>query len=191
VTTVLDFDEGNLVSLLTQLQPPHRILFALGCAEQLIPTYQSFVKKGGVGDLTRVSSLMNEMWSSLEGGGSGTDWIMASEDLIETMRDIDNSADKNGRYAEDALAAVAYALRTCATLDPQEGAYAACQVYEALDQKALDSGAAYETVLSDPIVQRELLRQNDDVNRLLELRGAVNLLEERRRYMSTATDLTR
>jgi len=189
VAIELDFDEEKLVQRLSKLSPPLRLLFALGCAEQLIPTYQSFVRAGGIGDLTRVSSLMDEMWSSLGAGGSATDWAIASEQLVEVMPNVDDSPDVNGQYAEDALAAVAYALRTCATFDAQEAAYAARRVYESLDSKALNSGATYETVLAEPIVQRELGRQKDDVNRLLSLSGNLNPAEERRRYSSTALDL--
>ena len=73
-------------------------------------------------------------------------------------------------YAEDAASALAYALSCCQTGDSQEAAWAARRAYEAVDQFVvrqhnLDTEARRDEmrVLSYPTIQRELERQDQDL----------------------------
>jgi hypothetical protein len=76
--------------------------------------------------------------------------------------------------ADDAAAAVCYALRARQTGSPQEAAWAARRVYEALDEFVINRGqidtnrpGMENRVLADPLVQSELERQKKDLDDLL------------------------
>lgn len=76
-------------------------------------------------------------------------------------------------YAEDALAAVAYALRVQQNGDSQEAAWAARRVYEALDhfiidERGIDTNEAgsEKLIIENPLILQELLQQKADLDDL-------------------------
>jgi hypothetical protein len=73
-------------------------------------------------------------------------------------------------YAEDAAAALGYAFRARMTGDPQEAAWASRRAYEAIDHfvQGKSSGTTLDdaAILSHPLVQSELARQERDLNDL-------------------------
>jgi len=84
--------------------------------------------------------------------------------------------DETQPYAEDAAAALAYALRARLTCDPQEAAWECRRVYEAADHFAttglpIGGSEAERAVGRHSVVQAELCRQRRDLN---ELSGLVN-----------------
>ena len=79
-------------------------------------------------------------------------------------------------WAEDAGAAIVYALRCLLTGQSQEGAWAARSAYTALDHfvrsqqdKNASQAGAEEQVLSHPLIQAELLRQRRDLDQLASM----------------------
>jgi hypothetical protein len=81
--------------------------------------------------------------------------------------------------AEDHVSALVYALTCLQGGDPQEAAWSARHVYDALDSfiqyrdgrgdtQALDP----KRVLADPLVQAELARQRQDLNELMACKEA-------------------
>jgi hypothetical protein len=75
-------------------------------------------------------------------------------------------------YAEDAVTALAYALRALKTGEPQEAAWAARRVYEAACYHVIHRLGIEDDMqaLAHPIVQAEIARQCRDVEALLEPR---------------------
>ncbi len=75
-------------------------------------------------------------------------------------------------YGQNAAAAVAYAVRTWLTEDPQEGVWAARQVYEAADYGAqrslpgldLNAAGAEETLFQSRIVQAAVTGLAEDLD---------------------------
>lgn len=98
------------------------------------------------------------------------------QDCLDLMQDEDEGSwDESRVYAEDAAAALAYAFRARASADrqEQEAAWAARRVYEALDYFVIhnigvstDGPAGEERVLSHPLIQQELGRQQRDLREL-------------------------
>jgi hypothetical protein len=80
--------------------------------------------------------------------------------------------------ADDAAAALTYALRAVASGDPNDAVWTAECVYNALDAFLHDQGfdptapGGEEALLSHPLVQAELHRQADDLRALRTLGAA-------------------
>ena len=73
-------------------------------------------------------------------------------------------------YAEDAIAALAYAVGSLEKRDPTEAAWAAQRAYESADHYVINHlhVDTERAVLAHPIVQAELARQRQDLDELLE-----------------------
>lgn len=74
-------------------------------------------------------------------------------------------------YAEDAAAALVYAIRARLTGHAQEGAWAGRRAYEAVDHYVRNVMQVEDetTILSHPVVQAELSRQRRDLLELARL----------------------
>jgi hypothetical protein len=77
-------------------------------------------------------------------------------------------------WAEDAAAAVVYALRCRQNGKSQESAWAALRAYDALDhfvttQEDIDpsTAGAEERIISNPLIQAEFMRQQRDLRELV------------------------
>jgi hypothetical protein len=94
--------------------------------------------------------------------------------------------------AEDAGAALAYALRCRKTGESQEAAWAARCCYEALDHFVINrddidtnEAGAEAVVVADPLVQAELIRQQRDLE-VLRLHGEEKDMAARLRLRAIA-----
>jgi uncharacterized protein YjaG (DUF416 family) len=96
--------------------------------------------------------------------------------LIPQEDEIGASWSEQASYALNSGLSLAYALRARLTGEPQEAAWAARVAYEALDnliinREDIDTNkpGGEQKVISHPIVQTELGRQQRDLNELLDL----------------------
>jgi hypothetical protein len=96
-------------------------------------------------------------------------------------------------YAEDAVSALAYAVRTGRTSDSREAAWAARCAYDSLDHFVINHenidtniAGAERRVQSHPLVQAELRRQANDLQDLLDDGGAPGNLVARIRARANA-----
>jgi hypothetical protein len=117
-----------------------------------------------------------KLWSSLVGESlSKRELELASDDALALV-----PAEEGGEpLAEDAMAALAYAIRTAASGEPEDAAWAAERVYNALDTflqiLGYDPGTlgGEEALRQHPLVQAELRRQAADLEALGELERRV------------------
>lgn len=189
--SMLKFEETRLLREITQLPVPARVAFGAACAERLLPSYERFWRKTGEGDFAALSKMLCSLWDDLSGntmsGKEIKNRIDASMQLIpegggDPWRDEQAAA-------EDAVAAVVYALRC--RLDGQglEAVWAARRAYEALDSyvttlEDIDTNVPgeEERVLSSDLIQSELIRQERDLNQLQQ--GSITLEELRQRAIA-------
>ncbi len=172
---MLKFQEQALREELGQLPAKLRVAFAVGCAQRLVSVYRVFAAKTEQPDGAKLESALEYVWTHLLlcQNKETTERVLA-----EVMALIPNE-DAPGwtpltAYAEDAVSAVAYSLRCLLSSDPQDAAWAARRVYEALDQFVIsrdditlgDPGAE-DHIVGDPIVQAELERQRRDISDLM------------------------
>lgn len=173
---VVRFSEQELVRRLERLPDALRTAFAAACAERMLPAYARFLHGGHPGDAARLEAILRDLWLDLE--GNRTPAIEQQEDINTCMKVLSERDEQSEQYldrslAEDAVAALTYALRSRNSGDPQEAAWAARRAYESVDQFVVEKAqidtnelGAEERVLSHLIVQAELLRQQRDLAEL-------------------------
>jgi uncharacterized protein YjaG (DUF416 family) len=191
----IQYDEQELVHRLDQLPSKLRVVYAAACVERLLPTYFSFSERTGKGDPNRLARILERLWADLQGDPMSAEEIKVNLDTCTSLIPQENEEPwvEEQVYAEDATAALAYALRARQSGESQEAAWAARRVYEAADYYVINrvgidtsQPRGEEHVLSHGIVQAELARQRRDVEDLLNAakentRAVVSSLQSRAR----------
>ena len=182
------FDEKELSRQIKRLSKQHRAAFAAACAQRLLPAYERFSKKTGKGGYLSLANILEHLWKDL-----ASDQV-AAEDIqmrISTSMALIPGEDdgpwvSEQACAEDAASALAYALRCLRTGEAQEAAWAARRAYECLDHYVTNSekidtnvSGIEVQVLSHPLIQAELGRQQRDLIELLDKSITVKELRER------------
>lgn len=195
---MLRFNEKELFYQIEQLGKQHRAAFAAACAERLLPSYLRFSKRTGWGDYFFLVNTLEDLWKNLSSEQKpGVDNKDIDVRISTTMSLI--PAESDGQWvseqacAEDAASAVVYALRCFRTGEAQEAVWAARRSYECLDHYVINSekidinvSEAEGKILSHPLIQAELARQQRDVSELL--RKSITLAELRQRAHSEAVN---
>ena len=164
------YDEPLLVVELSRLPPASRVMFAASCAERLRPLYRRYQEVSDQANPDQFDAALDAAWAAAFGAmprEALSDWQVVAEGLVPDEDDeswVDEFA-----YGQNGAAAVAYALRTALTSDPQEAAWAARQVYEAADFAAqqqypdldVNASSAEDDVLPTPVVQEALAGLGD------------------------------
>lgn len=109
-----------------------------------------------------------------DAGKSAADQACAPDPIAAARAKAEEVVAAMEAQADDAAAAAAYAVRCRQTGEAQDAAWAGGRAYEAVDNWVLNRGGidtnrpgAEERVLSDPVVQAELERQQRDLDELL------------------------
>ena len=179
---VFQFDEAGLSETLDQLPPELRVAFAAACAERMTIAYVRFTQQSDRGDPTRFHAILNRLWEDLSGDSMSASEldrnIEASTELIDSA--VDGPWIEQQAAGEDGAAALAYALRCRRSHAAQEAAWAARRAYAAIDEYVIDHEGIDTndpgdrmTLLSHPLIQAELARQDRDVGELQ--RGTISI----------------
>jgi uncharacterized protein YjaG (DUF416 family) len=192
---ILHFDERMLVKDLERLPPPFRVVFAAASAERLLPAYTNFSRRTGRGDAKTLTAVLERLWLDMQGNRMDSRQMEENVDVSLRLIPEEDSGPwtPEQAWAEDAAAAVAYAMRCRQSGRSQEAAWAARCAYEALDDFVIDregidtsEAGAEERVLSHPLVQAELLRQRRDIDELLAAQWDVARVARQMRQRSQA-----
>jgi hypothetical protein len=196
MTTLLCFDEVQLVKMLDRLPRDLRVVFAAACAERLLPAYAVFSERAGRGDFTALRRSLTLLWDDLDGKRLSDDEVQANIDACMDLipQEEDGPWVPEQASGEDAGAAVAYALRCRQNGQSQEAAWAARRAYEALDhfvinrrQIDVNRSGGETQVLGDAVLQAEFGRQRRDLDELLgakDVQQAAARLRDRARKES-------
>jgi len=165
---MLRYDEEGLLRRLSRLDPWGRSLFAAACAERLLPVFAAYEKHDpGSGAFWRAA--LDDMWDALgqpEGLRDEAAIARLEAKCLGRIPDEDAAPDDSAVYAANAGAAVTYALRTLLDSDPQNGVWAATQIWE-----AIDFHLGSDDDLGNPLKQRELSRQETDLQDIERVRS--------------------
>lgn len=177
--SVIGFNEEYLVQQLGTTPFYSRCLFAASCAERLFPAYLLFFSKTGIGNAEALRAILDKVWATLR---ERVEYLAVElEHDIEACMTLIPTEESGGEWsqerpwAEDASSAVAYCLGIWNEKgSPQEAAWAARCVYEAVDnyvinlnREQLEFPRDEQLVLSHQVVQTELARQLRDLNDVL------------------------
>jgi hypothetical protein len=168
------YDEKILLQELTYLSAESWVYFSAAIA-----TRQRHIATWYLQDIRFINSalieeLLDNLWTDTGKPEVNSRLDMEySEHLISLIPEEDNEWTVKYGLAEDALSSLAYCFRCRAYNDRQNAVYAAQCGYEATDMAI--GGTIYassftpeveRSIISHPFVQRELVRQNRDLNML-------------------------
>jgi hypothetical protein len=161
------FDEARLLGRLASATPRTRALFAALIAERLFGLYELFAQRSGKGDPVALRAALDAAWDAADAAE-----LTRAQALAEALvPDEGEHWVLESGFGSNAAAAVAYALRTRLTDDPQEAAWAARQAYDVADYAAqlqLDDDGFDEDALADqPVVQEALAGIDADLETAL------------------------
>jgi len=172
------YDENRLIKILDALPKDLRVAFAALCAERLMPAYVAFAQSLGGVDATKLSLILGRLWQGLMGDSMSCEEVQSNLDVCMSLIQTEDQGRWSDlrSYAGDAIAAVAYSLRTQQNGHSQDAAWAARRVYEALDhfvikKNEIDTNepGAERTIIDDLLVQKELTQQQRDLDTLSKL----------------------
>lgn len=172
---MLQYSEAQLREALSRLSPAGRAAFAASCAERLLPAYRSFHERSGLGDSIALERALSALWAHIE-GTLGSDLAIYARSADALVPGEEDAWSPEMPAAQNAAAAVAYAIRCHMSANIQDAAWAARQVYEALDSWVvirddldLNVEGRERRIIGDPLIQAELARQRRDVEELTGL----------------------
>jgi uncharacterized protein YjaG (DUF416 family) len=187
----IPIEESEVVVVLELLPPRSRAAFAAACAERLQLGYADYAAASGKGNPAALREILAALWGDLATKGLEDIEI---ESLLEASMQLIPQVDDGTSLqavAEDAAAAVAYALRCRRSGAKEEATWAARRCLETLDRYVIDieridisARDAVKRIRHHPVLQAELRRQKRDADELL--RGAVSVLELRERSQEEA-----
>jgi uncharacterized protein YjaG (DUF416 family) len=171
---MFSFDEKMLVAELAGLSEHAQVAFAAAAATRQLDSFERFARATGM-DEQRPREIALLLWDALQRQPiDSSGWSSILDEVMDLQPEEDSGHWVSRALAEDAISALAYAIRCMSTSNPQEAAWAARCAYEAADQaaiRALDvqpgSPTSEALIKSHEWVQRELLRQNRDLTLLI------------------------
>lgn len=164
--SVLVYDETAIRERVAGLPGSERVLLAAACAERLMPLYEWIASAAGSAEAASIRSALDLAWSASVSAKQAEQAQLEVEEPVPDEDDEDAPGDV--ALVQNALAAVAYALRTVASHDPQDVVWAARQLYEAADY-IVQREAPSQTYIED-------LEQDAPIQ--LVLRGLGSALED-------------
>lgn len=185
---MLRFEEIKLAQKLGQLANGARVAFAAACAQRLSASYAKFSTQTGRGDEVALNGILTRLWNDLNGSQMSDEdldaMIAACMELVP--KEDDGPWSMEQAAAEDAASALVYALRCRRSGQAKEAAWAARRAYEATDHYVIntenidtETPGAEARILSHPLVQAELRRQQRDLDELQDETVTVDGLRER------------
>ena len=130
-----EYDEEAIKIRLRTVAPEALVAFAASCAERLFLLYREVAKQTGSGDEPALRAALDVAWSGGRPGERASAVVDAEREIAESLVPDEDGEDwtELSPLAQNAAAAVAYALRAWRSADAQDGVWAARQVYEAGD----------------------------------------------------------
>lgn len=167
------FDRSTLKIRLENLAPQCQTLFALSCAERLMPLYKAFCDESGRGHWEYLRSTLDRLWDESCSGATGQEdklFLENYEDLIPGDSVPRPDRTMLDPLAENAILALESAYEHLVSHDSEKAIWAASQAYEAADYMAhniadVDFGEpkAERLILENKLVQNELEQQLEDL----------------------------
>ena len=177
-----EYDEMVLKGRLSGLDRRAKTAFTAACAESLVALHERYwTTTGDSGKAARAREILDSAWDVAFAGNSDVSSLESEAVSLGPTDDEEWSFDKG--YAQNAAAALAYAVRTWLSGDAQEAAWAARQVYEAAEysgsQPDVQPGELLVRKVSDVAVQIAVTDTSSGVQSALDfLDQALRICED-------------
>jgi len=191
----LKFNESDLTEQLSKLPAMVRPAFAAACAQRMAQAYSVFaIRSNNEGDAEALNQVLASLWNDLNGHPmSDAELEVQIEAGLALIPQEEDEWIPEQAAAEDAAAALTYALRCRRNGSIEEAVWAAGRAYDALDnyvinRENIDTNApgGEDRVVNHPLVQTELSRQARDLNDLRK--GEITIEQLRQRSTAEAAD---
>jgi uncharacterized protein YjaG (DUF416 family) len=184
LTSMYKFDERAIVTRLSHMNTPCKVMFALCCATRQLNAWETFSRRFEPEKVNTFREVLEQIWHSFDTNVVRIGWTTVLNEVMELLPEEQNEWAPLHVYADHAVSSLAYALRCLVDSNEKEAAWAARRAYEAADQGtirqlAIQGGPtdSESHILSFPIVQRELSRQENDLAAIERL-GAPEALDQ-------------
>ncbi|MEN2773481.1 DUF416 family protein [Acetivibrio clariflavus] len=180
---MLTFDKDNLKKKLSSLSHKKRIVFGASCCERMLPNYKKFEEIEKWGKTQFLRDLLDKVWdhckSDLINKKDVDSFIKKCYKVIPDEEDFDTIYTS---YAIDAASAICSLLEVCVEDDIDNLISIAELSLNTIDlfvqeEDNMDSRDPNleEKILMTPLMQRELKKQNDDIETL----NKIQIIDER------------
>lgn len=174
VVAMSGYDEARIAGVVGSLGREARTAFAAACAERIWPLVERYASAVSlpIRDRQVLRDALDTVWGVANGAGSDEDLRLAQEAAEALVPFEGDGWMLESGYAQNGIAAIAYAARTWLSDNPQEAVWAACQVYEVADYAAQQNQASMARVFSAeveaeladaPVVQASIRGIFDDL----------------------------
>jgi uncharacterized protein YjaG (DUF416 family) len=163
------FDETELLKRLSDCDRKGLVIFALSCAERLLPNYLRFTHEHGWGDIRPLRKALDLAWTWLESGNIDADEVSRLRDACEEQ--APNTEEFDSLYvspALDAANAAADVARLLIEPDVETAVEIATFARDTVDMyvqelEGMPANAAdlEERIRLHPMMQRELTNQRE------------------------------
>jgi uncharacterized protein YjaG (DUF416 family) len=170
---MIKFEEKILVARLARVSSSSRAMFSLCCATRQTTAWEEYAKHFCPDDEGAFKEVVECIWNALGSNVVPLNWTSTLEEVMDLFPGEQSESSNLHAYAEDALASLAYTIRCLIEGSEQEAAWGARRAYETADQAAIrklgihpQGAAAEQQILTHLFVQRELERQERDIQTL-------------------------
>ena len=173
------FEPGLLQTDLSGLAPLHRVAFCASCCQRMLPNYDKFHRMEDWGSPHLLRQALHDVWAFLRGQVLAADRIEAlARHCSEAAPDTEVFSSLYTSSALDAASATVETLRCCTDGDTERGVRVATSARDTVDMyiqmrdKFEASGPAMEeTIARDPLMVREVQKQDRDLDQLKATRA--------------------
>jgi hypothetical protein len=179
--SIIRYSREQLIKNLDQLSRSLRVIFAAACAERLLPAYFTSWALTGNGNPEVLARILARLWEDVAGNPMTETEVKANISTGMNLIPVDYHEPwfVEQASAEDASAAVVFALTCRQNGNSQEAMWSAQRAHSAIDQFVIDREhidviprGARERILAHPLIQAELARQRRDIDELLAAAAA-------------------
>lgn len=150
---IYGYDEHRLAKELLKLPPSVRTSFACACAERLMSAYQWFCLTTGFDNYDLLREALNAAWNANAIERAAELRIMRKKVADAPHPEEPAHMFPGAAVAQNAVAAVCYAMDVSLTGDVQASVWVARQLYEAADT-VVQQGAAAQTYVTDIVCEQ-------------------------------------
>jgi len=172
-----------LIEKLQKLDALHRVVFSAACCERLLPNYTAFHKEENWGDPNVLRLALDRVWECLEDGElpkEGLDQLIS--DCNDIIPDTENFSTPLVSYALDAGTAVVSTLECCKNGRVESAVEVAVFSRDTVFMALSAQGWSDDKMADSPLMKRELEKQEEDLDVLLEQQELTTALVLRFRH---------
>jgi uncharacterized protein YjaG (DUF416 family) len=166
---MIKFEEKVLIARLSRVLAQSRVMFSLCCATRQLAAWEEYAGRFCPDNEDTFRNVVEKIWDALASNVVPLNCAPMLQEVEALFPAEQNEWSAAHGYAEEAVASLAYTISCLIDGSEQKATWGARRAYTAADQAAIrqlgiqPGGAAEKKILMYPFVQRELERQERDL----------------------------